>query len=380
MIALAGWNRRGYDDRAAENSVAGFSSSNLERRTAPDRRFFMPGRTISMADCVGRSKDLPVSFQAGLLTLLSSPPSFSSEFGGFPNLERKTAMSNIIIFSFGSHEIRVTDQDGNPWFVLRDLLAGMASKTTTTVAVESIERILGFGLVRDIPVQTAGGKQAMIIVAEPVATYLLSHSSTEKGRELNRFFHEEVLPTIRKAGGHWLEQISSSSIDSISPDSTKAPQLIAGSAKMAGFYSLNLALDVEKIEKSHSNNSSNADMNMGISPSPAAGMNLSNHAIFRNPATDILATHIFNIWYGTIGEGAYTAAEVIERTAANPHMTAALLEVACNRKDWDRVCPRRFGIWLAKHENWTDGLLRVAPPKYNTNRKIRLWAVQQVSV
>ena len=91
-----------------------------------------------------------------------------------------------------------------------------------------------------------------------------------------------------------------------------------------------------------------------------------------------VATHIFNIWYGTIGEGAYTAAEVIERTAANPYMTAALLEVAHKRRDPEYVCPIRLGIWLAKHENWTDGLLRVAPPKYNTNRKIRLWSVQQV--
>lgn len=376
MIALAGWNRRGYDDRAAENSVAGFSSSNLERRTAPDRRFFMPGRTISMADCVGRSKDLPVSFQAGLLTLLSSPPSFSSEFGGFPNLERKTAMSNIIIFSFGSHEIRVTDQDGNPWFVLRDLLAGMASKTTTTRAVESIKQGLGYGVVSDITLQTAGGTQQVIIIAESASTYLLSRSSTDKGRELNRFIHDEVLSAIRKAGSHWLEQLSSSTRPSIS---TQPPQKVAGVAKNAGFYSLNLALTREKIEESHSTNSSNADMNMGISPSPAAKTKLQYPAFFATPAQLFLATHIFNIWYGTIGEGAYTASEVIERTAANPYMTAALLEVAHNREDWERVCPIRLGRWLRKHENWTDGLLRVAPPKYNTNRKVRLWSVQQVS-
>ena len=383
MIALAGWNRRGYDDRAAENSVAGFSSSNLERRTAPDRRFFMPGRTISMADCVGRSKDLPVSFQAGLLTLLSSPPSFSSEFGGFPNLERKTAMSNIIIFSFGSHEIRVTDQDGNPWFVLRDLLAGMASKTTTTRAVESIKQGLGYGVVSDITLQTAGGTQQVIIIAESASTYLLSRSSTDKGRELNRFIHDEVLSAIRKAGSHWLEQLSSSTRPSIS---TQPPQKVAGFAsiqKNAGFDSLNLALTREKIEESHSTNSSNTDMNMGISPSPAAKTKLQYPAILGNIANlatqPSIATFIFQLWATRLGHRAYSAAEVIEQASGILGFTDLLLEIASNPYDSDHVSTKRFGKWLVRNQSWTDGVLRVDSRSRDTNKHIRLWAVRKVS-
>lgn len=111
-------------------------------------------------------------------------------------------MNPIIPFSFESHEIRVTDQSGASWFVLRDLLDAMQSKTTTTAAVESIKQGLGEGFVNDIPLQTAGGAQAVIIVAEPAATYLLSRSNTEKGRELNRFIHVEVLPAIRKTGSY----------------------------------------------------------------------------------------------------------------------------------------------------------------------------------
>lgn len=108
--------------------------------------------------------------------------------------------SDLIPFSFDSKEIRVTDQNGDPWFILRDLLDAMESKTTTTAAVESIKQGLGEGFVGDIPLQTAGGTQTVIVVAESAATYLLSRSNTEKGRELNRFIHVEVLPSIRKTG------------------------------------------------------------------------------------------------------------------------------------------------------------------------------------
>lgn len=117
--------------------------------------------------------------------------------------------NSLIPFSFESKEIRVVDQNGNPWFILRDLLEAMESKTTTTAAVESIKQGLGDGFVNDIPLQTAGGPQQIIIVAESAATYLLSRSNTDKGRELNRFIHIDVLPTLRKTGSYALPWASS---------------------------------------------------------------------------------------------------------------------------------------------------------------------------
>lgn len=110
-------------------------------------------------------------------------------------------MNDIIPFSFEQTEIRaVTDEQGDPWFVLRDLLDAMQSKTTTTAAVESINQGLGKGFVNDIPLQTDGGEQQVIIVSEAGATYLLSRSNTETGRRLNRFVHVDILPSIRKTG------------------------------------------------------------------------------------------------------------------------------------------------------------------------------------
>ncbi|MBK1641979.1 hypothetical protein CKO12_08865 [Chromatium okenii] len=107
---------------------------------------------------------------------------------------------NIIPFLFGQQQIRViTDDNGNPWFVLRDLLDGMGSSTTTTNAIESIKRGLGRNFNKVIPIQTTRGEQQIIIVAEPAATYLVARSNTERGRKLNRFIHVELLPVAKKS-------------------------------------------------------------------------------------------------------------------------------------------------------------------------------------
>jgi prophage antirepressor-like protein len=110
-------------------------------------------------------------------------------------------MNSLTNFSFDTHSVRVTDHDGRPWFVLRDLLEAMESKTHTTDAVNSINQGLGGGYVVDFPiVDSLGRPQQAIVVAEPAATYLLARSNTERGRALNRFIHVEVLPQIRKTG------------------------------------------------------------------------------------------------------------------------------------------------------------------------------------
>lgn len=114
--------------------------------------------------------------------------------------------TQLIPFSFESHEIRVTDQNGNPWFVLRDLLEAMGTSTPVTVAIDSIKQGLGDGFNEVIPIlDSLGREQNAIVVAESAATYLLSRSNTEDGRKLNRFIHVEILPALRKTGAYILD-------------------------------------------------------------------------------------------------------------------------------------------------------------------------------
>lgn len=110
------------------------------------------------------------------------------------------------VFAFVSHSIRVVFIDGNPWFVLRDLMDAMGSSTPTTVAIAAIKQGLGEGFNDVKPLETSGGIQEITIVAEAGATYLVSRSNTDTGRRLNRFLHAEVLPTLRKTGRYEIPQ------------------------------------------------------------------------------------------------------------------------------------------------------------------------------
>ena len=107
--------------------------------------------------------------------------------------------------SFENTTIRTADNNGETWFVLRDVLTAMGSKTTTTDATESINQGLGDGYVSDLPLQTNGGLQETIIINESAVTYLVAQSRTKKGKKLNRWLHTEVLPAIRKTGGYQLK-------------------------------------------------------------------------------------------------------------------------------------------------------------------------------
>ena len=111
-------------------------------------------------------------------------------------------MSHLSLFTFETHNLRIVDQDGVPWFVLKDIHAALGTSRTTFQSIESIKQGLGDGYTKDIPIADSLGRlQQTTIVAEPAATFLISRSNTEQGRRLNRFIHAEVLPALRQHGG-----------------------------------------------------------------------------------------------------------------------------------------------------------------------------------
>ena len=115
--------------------------------------------------------------------------------------------TQIVPFNFESNEVRtVTDENGNFWFVLRDVLGAMGTSTRPADAKESVIQVFGRGVVDDIPLQTAGGTQQTAIVSEAGTTYLISRGNTETSQKLNRFIHAEVLPSLRKTGGYSVQQ------------------------------------------------------------------------------------------------------------------------------------------------------------------------------
>lgn len=123
-------------------------------------------------------------------------------------------MSTLIPFAFEAHTLRIADQDGAPWFVLKDLLAALGTTRTTAQAVRSLAEGLGDGYTNDIPIPDRLGRpQPTTIVAEPGATFLVSRSNTDQGRRLNRFIHTEVLPTLRRHGTFSLPGVAAGAVD-----------------------------------------------------------------------------------------------------------------------------------------------------------------------
>ena len=119
-------------------------------------------------------------------------------------------MSNLQLFEFDSQEIRVIDVNGNPWFVLSDVLKAIGTKTRPADAKASLLEELGEEVATDYPLLTAGGMQNVLIINESALTFVVSRSLTETGKRFNRWIHSEVLPSIRKTGTYSVQSQSQS--------------------------------------------------------------------------------------------------------------------------------------------------------------------------
>ena len=117
-------------------------------------------------------------------------------------------MSALTIFQFEQQSIRTIEIDGQPAFCLADLLNAYKSTTRPSDAKTSIEEVLGKGVVKYAPLQTAGGIQDTAFVPESGLTFLVSRSRTEIGKKFAQWIHNEILPSIRKTGTFGIENLS----------------------------------------------------------------------------------------------------------------------------------------------------------------------------
>jgi prophage antirepressor-like protein len=115
--------------------------------------------------------------------------------------------TSLSVFSFESNSVRVLEINGEPWFVAKDVLIAINSTTKVTDIEKLIVDELGREFVSSEHLNTAGGKQEMLILSEPALTMFVSRSRTELGKQMNRWIHVEVLPSIRKTGSYSIPQV-----------------------------------------------------------------------------------------------------------------------------------------------------------------------------
>ncbi len=106
-------------------------------------------------------------------------------------------MTDLQIFNnpeFG--EIRAVEVDGEPWFVGKDVAAGLGYKDT----VNALKAHVDDEDKRGWRITTPSGEQEMTIINESGVYSLIFSSRLEKAKEFKRWVTAEVLPTIRKHG------------------------------------------------------------------------------------------------------------------------------------------------------------------------------------
>ena len=118
-------------------------------------------------------------------------------------------MANIQIFTspeFG--DIRTVDQNGEPWFVGKDVAAALGySNTKDALAkhVDEQDKLQGDGVAfRD----SMGREQHPVIINESGLYSLIFGSKLEGAVRFKRWVTSEVLPTLRKTGSYMMPKLS----------------------------------------------------------------------------------------------------------------------------------------------------------------------------
>lgn len=97
------------------------------------------------------------------------------------------------IFNYDGQEVRTVEQDGEVWFVAKDVCDVLEMTTEATRRLDKDEK----GLTK---IQTLNGKQDMVIINEPGLYKLIFRSKKPQAKSFTRWVTHEVLPQIRRTG------------------------------------------------------------------------------------------------------------------------------------------------------------------------------------
>lgn len=111
--------------------------------------------------------------------------------------------TEIQTFHFNSATLRtLTDENGNPWFVLKDCMSILdLGNPTETVKMFDDDEFSTTEVIDSI-----GRRQQAYIISEPGLYRLVIRSRKPEAKEFQRWVIHEVLPTIRKHGAYMTQQ------------------------------------------------------------------------------------------------------------------------------------------------------------------------------
>ena len=104
-------------------------------------------------------------------------------------------MSNIQVFNYNSVEVRTIQNDGEPWFVLKDVCNVLHIGNSRDVVARLDQDEKGVA-----QIDTLGGKQEMTIINESGLYNVILRSDKPEAKPFRKWVTSEVLPTIRRHG------------------------------------------------------------------------------------------------------------------------------------------------------------------------------------
>ena len=124
--------------------------------------------------------------------------------------------SNLKIYSFKGLEVRTVEIDGEYWFVVRDLCAGLDIGRSGTNANDVAKRALKCSELRKefIPTTFCRGslkqntERKMLLTNESGVYALIMRSNKPDAQDFRHWVTNEVLPSIRKTGSYTMSQKS----------------------------------------------------------------------------------------------------------------------------------------------------------------------------
>lgn len=108
-------------------------------------------------------------------------------------------MNDLQIFNYHDKPIRTIENDGEIWWVLKDVCEVLGIVKHTNVAARLDDDEKGACLMG-----TPSGEQSMIIVNEPGVYKVILRSDKPDAKDMMRWITHEVLPSIRRTGSYSL--------------------------------------------------------------------------------------------------------------------------------------------------------------------------------
>ncbi|MFJ2456420.1 Bro-N domain-containing protein [Pseudomonas protegens] len=112
---------------------------------------------------------------------------------------------NVSLFNFRASQVRVvTEDNGTPWFVGRDVCSLLGYADTTNAMKQHCRGVVKYHPILD----SLGRTQEARILSEGDTLRLIVNSTMPAAQEFEAWVFEDVLPTIRRTGSYSMAQVT----------------------------------------------------------------------------------------------------------------------------------------------------------------------------